>query len=129
MALFTSLLAVAAPLLLAMSVDALIVGLALSAVRTRLGGPLGSWSTAVVLMVTFAVLDVGWVLLATPLNISCSIGNATIASATGLTEPFWLNETLPLGWFEIVIWSAQTFVAAMIASWIAPDREPSAESP
>lgn len=117
----------AAACLVPMIGQAGLFGLALAAARTRFGAPLGRWSTISALVVAFATLDALWTAVAAPLNLSCSIGNATIASATGLTEPFWLNETPPLGWFEIATWSGQTFIAAMTASWMAPAQEPPVE--
>lgn len=127
MTITTSILALTLPALLAACFDAVVVGFALCAARARLGAPLGRWSSFIALIATFAALDAGWVWVAAPLNLSCSIGNPTIASAIGITEPFWLNEGFPLGWFEIAGWSAQAVVAATIAARLAssPGSKPS----
>lgn len=78
------------------------MGALLYALRDRFSLKLSKMSAPVLLLVTFAFLDLYWMPAAAALDVRFRIVNQTVAEFLGLLERFRYSRHLIFGWFDLL---------------------------
>jgi hypothetical protein len=68
-----------------------------------------------VLLATFAVLDLYFVPAVVAVDIRVRILNQTVAEWLGLSGEISVIELSDIGWFDLLVWAMQVLVAARVA--------------
>jgi hypothetical protein len=95
--------------------DAVFVGALLYALRSRFSLRLSKVIAPMVLLATFAVLDLYFVPAVAAVDIRVRILNQTVAEWLGLSGEISVIELSDIGWFDLLVWAMQVLVAARVA--------------
>jgi hypothetical protein len=97
-------------------VDAIFVGALLRTLRSRYPLSFSKIRTSLVLLATFAFLDLYWIPVVIALDVRFRIQNHTVADFLRLPGEHAAIEVFGFGWFELFIWSMQVLVAVWVAN-------------
>jgi hypothetical protein len=95
--------------------DAVLMGVLLYVLRERYSLKLSKMSAPLLLLMTFAFLDLYWMPAAAALDIRLRILNHTAAELLGVVGEISVIELLDIGWFDLLVWAIQVVVALWIA--------------
>ena len=95
--------------------DAILVGTLLYVLRDRFSLKLSKLSAPMVLLATFALLNLYWMPAVSALDIRLRILNQTAAEFLGLREEASLFEFYDFGWLDLFVWAMQILVALWVA--------------
>lgn len=97
-------------------IDTLLVGMALYVFATRFGWNLSSRKLPLFLLVIFAFLDLYVIPALMVLDATVTVHNDSVAQLFGLSRHTPLLELFGFGWYEILIWLAQSLLALWVAN-------------
>ena len=95
--------------------DAVLMGVLLYVLRDRYSLKSSIMSAPLLLLMTFAFLDLYWMPAAAALDIRLRILNHTAAELLGVVGEISVIELLDIGWFDLLVWAIQVVVALWIA--------------
>jgi hypothetical protein len=100
--------------------DAVLMGVLLNLLRERYSLKLSKMSAPLLLLMTFAFLDLYWMPAAAALDIRLRILNHTAAELLGIVGEISVIELLDIGWFDLLVWAIQVVAALWIADKLGP---------
>ena len=66
------------------------------------------------LLIVFAILDSYWVPAIVPLDMTVTFGSKEAASSLEVESGIRVNDLIDFGWFEIIVWVAQTAIGYFV---------------
>ena len=100
-------------------IDALLVGIALGMFSIRFGWNLSSRKVPLILFLVFGFLDLYALPALLALDATITIRNTAMAKLMNLYPNYPFVELLGFGWYEIIIWLVQVFVALLVMNKLA----------
>ena len=95
--------------------NAVLMGVLLYVLRDRYSLKLSKMTAPLLLLMTFAFLDLYWIPAAAALDIRLRILNHTAAEMLGVVGEISIIDLLDIGWFDLLV----SVMQVMVAVWVA----------